>query len=214
MPLNILLVDDHRLIREGISQYLAGDETFKVVAEASNGIEALDELKEKKVDVALVDIRMPHMDGIELTKKIFSDYPDVKVIALTMLNDNLHIKKMMNAGALGYVLKNCSQSELKKAISTVSTRDTYYSPEVTETVMNAMMKKKGTSAIDMPLTEREKEVLKLIVEEQTNQEIADQLFISIRTVDAHKRNLLEKTGAKNLAGLVIYAINNGLVEDY
>jgi len=153
------------------------------------------------------------MDGIELTKEITSKYEDVKIIALTMMNDNLHIKKMMNAGASGYVLKNCSQAELKKAIETVTAGDTYYSPEVTETVMTALMKKRSKTAVNMPLTEREKEVLILVVEENTNQEIADKLFISQRTVDAHKRNLLEKTGSKNIAGLVVYAINNNLMGD-
>ena len=214
MPTNLLIVDDHNLIREGIVHYLDDDPEFAIVAEASNGVEALEELAKSQIDVALVDIRMPHMDGIELTKRIDKEFENVKVVALTMLNDNLHIKKMMNAGAAGYVLKNCSESELKKAIRTVASGESYYSPEVTETVMNAMMKKKSGSALDMPLTDREKEVLKLIVKERSNQEIADELFISIRTVDAHKRNLLEKTGSKNLAGLVIYAINHNLVEDF
>jgi DNA-binding NarL/FixJ family response regulator len=110
-------------------------------------------------------------------------------------------------------LKNCSEQELKKAIKTVMEGETYYSPEVTETVMNALMSKKPSAGIEVPLTDREVEVLKLVVKEHTNQEISDNLFISPRTVDAHKRNLLEKTGAKNVAGLVVYAINNNLIED-
>ena len=213
MPIGVLIVDDHPLIREGIASYLEDDNQFSLVGEASNGIEALEMLQGLKAKIALVDISMPHMDGIELTKKITADFPDVKVIALTMMNDNLHIKKMMNAGALGYILKNCNQTELKSAIKTVLKGETYYSPEVTETVMNALMRKKPSSGIDVPLTDREIEVLKLIVEENTNQEISEKLFISPRTVDAHKRNLLEKTGSKNVAGLVVYAINNNLVED-
>lgn len=214
MSIRILIVDDHKLIREGIDQYLQGDDKYQVVGDASEGIEALDFLKTNEVDLVLTDIRMPHMDGIELTEQVTKEFSDIKVVALTMMNDNNHIKKLMNAGAVGYVLKNCSESELKKAIDQVMEGETYYSPEVTETVMNALMKKKRTIATEMPLTTREKEVLDLIVKEFSNQEIADKLFISLRTVDAHKRNLLEKTGAKNVAGLVVYAINHNLVDAY
>ena len=213
MALKILIVDDHRLIREGIASYLEDDNNYELIGGADNGIEALEKLKSLKTDLALVDISMPHMDGIELTKNIVSEYPETKILCLSMMNDNMHIKKMMNAGANGYVLKNCSEQELKKAIKSVMEGETYYSPEVTETVMNALMSKKPSAGIEVPLTDREVEVLKLIVKEHTNQEISDNLFISPRTVDAHKRNLLEKTGAKNVAGLVVYAINNNLIED-
>jgi len=213
MAIRILLVDDHRLILEGIASYLEDNSDIELVGGASNGIEALDILKTSKVDLALVDISMPHMGGIELTKRMTSEYPETKVICLSMFNDNMNIKKMMNVGAKGYVLKNCSQEELKKAIKAVMGGETYYSPEVTETVMNALMNRKSTSELPVNLTDREVEVLKLIVEECSNQEISDKLFISARTVDAHKRNLLEKTGSKNVAGLVVFAINHNLVED-
>jgi DNA-binding NarL/FixJ family response regulator len=213
MAIRLLLVDDHRLILEGIASYLEDDNNLELVGGASNGIEALDLLKTSQVDLALVDISMPHMDGIELTKRMTSEYPETKIICLSMFNDNMNIKKMMNAGAKGYVLKNCSQDELKKAINTIVGGETYYSPEVTETVMNALMNKKATSEFQIVLTDREVEVLQLIVQECSNQEISDKLFISARTVDAHKRNLLEKTGAKNVAGLVVFAINHNLVED-
>ncbi len=213
MATRLLMVDDHRLIREGIIQFLENDEKYVISGEAADGIDALEFLNKNKVDLVLADISMPHMDGIELTKVITDKYPEIKVVALTIMNDNLHIKKIMNAGAVGYVLKNCSESELKKAIDTVMDGRTYYSPQATETVMNSLMSKKSSASVDMPLTTREKEVLELIVKENSNQEIADKLFISLRTVDAHKRNLLEKSGAKNIAGLVVYAINNNLVSD-
>ncbi len=213
MATRLLMVDDHRLIREGIIQFLENDEKYVISGEAADGIDALEFLEKNEVDLVLADISMPHMDGIELTKAITDKYPEIKVVALTIMNDNLHIKKIMNAGAVGYVLKNCSESELKKAIDTVMDGHTYYSPQATETVMNSLMSKKSSPSVDMPLTTREKEVLELIVKENSNQEIADKLFISLRTVDAHKRNLLEKSGAKNIAGLVVYAINNNLVSD-
>ncbi len=213
MTIKTLLVDDHRLIREGLAAYLEDDTKYELIGGASNGIEALEMMEKSTPDLVLSDISMPHMDGVELAEKITEKYPDSKIIALTMMNDNVHIKKMMNAGASGYVLKNCTEAELKKAIDLVLKGETYYSPQVTETVMKSLMKKKTNLIGEMPLTEREKEVLRLVVEENTNQEIADKLFISQRTVDAHKRNLLEKTGSKNIAGLVVYAINNNLVGD-
>lgn len=215
----ILLVDDHKVIRDGIKFYLESeDNLYNVIGEASNGQKALDFLKEQSVDLVLLDINMDEMDGITCAKEIKTLYPETKIIALSMLNENHHIKKMINAGASGYLLKNCDEEEIKSAIKTVMNNGTYYSPQVTETIMNSLGKKKtkGSSSgfiNEFPLTEREKEVLELIVKEFSNQEIADKLFISLRTVDAHKRNLLEKTGAKNIAGLVMFAINNQLFED-
>lgn len=215
--MKILLVDDHRLIRDAIHSYMEGDDEYEVVGEASHGQEAIRTLENTEVDVVLMDINMPIMGGLECTVEITKRWPDIKVLVLSMMSDNQHIKQMMGAGASGYVLKNCTEKELKKAIKTVYEGDTYYSSEVTEIVMTNLMKNNPTKTshlvVDMPLTEREKEVLELIIKEFTNNEIADKLFISNRTVDAHKRNLLEKTGAKNIAGLVMYAINNQLFED-
>ena len=215
--MKILLVDDHKLIRDAINSYLEDDEQFNVVGQVSNGQEAIDFLAGELVDVVMMDINMPVMDGVVATEEIVKLWPDVRVLALTMMNDNQHIKKMMNAGALGYVLKNCTEEEVKEALTVVATGETFYSEEVTETVMASMMKKKPMKSshmvVDIPLTEREKEVLRLIIKEYTNQEIADALFISPRTVDAHKRNLLEKTGSKNVAGLVLFAIDKQIFED-
>ena len=212
-----MLVDDHKLIRDAIYSYLDQDKEFDVVGQVSNGVEALEFLEQTSVDVVMMDINMPVMDGVDCTKEIVKRWPDVKVLALTMMSDNQHIKQMMNAGAVGYILKNCTEEEVKDALRTVYNGDTYYSSEVTETVMQNMMKrkplKKSHLVVDIPLTEREKEVLRLIIKEYTNQEIADELFISPRTVDAHKRNLLEKTDSKNVAGLVLYAIDKQLFED-
>ncbi len=204
--MKILLVDDHRLIRDAIRSYMDDDGGYEVVGEASHGQEAIRALEDTEVDVVLMDINMPIMDGLECTKEIKSRWPHIKVLTLSMMSDNLHIKQMMGAGASGYVLKNCTEKELKKAIDTVFEGDTYYSADVTEIVMANLV-------VDMPLTEREKEVLELIIKEHTNNEIADKLFISNRTVDAHKRNLLEKTGSKNVAGLVMFAIHNQVFED-
>jgi DNA-binding NarL/FixJ family response regulator len=215
--MKILLVDDHKLIRDALKSYMDDDDEFDIVDEAGNGQEALILLKTIKVDVVMLDISMPVMDGIVCAQEIRNLYPDIKVLALSMMNDNQFIKQMLAAGALGYILKNSGEEEIKKALRKVYAGESYYSAEVAETVMQNMMKggikRSNKLVVDLPLTTREEEVLHLIIKEYTNQEIADELFISPRTVDAHKRNLLEKTGSKNIAGLVLYALEKNLLED-
>jgi len=216
---NILLVDDHKIIREGIKYYLDGLENVTVVGEAQNGAQALEWLKTNSslVTIALLDIGMDGMNGIELCEQILQLYPDIKCIALSMFSEPHHIKQMMQAGAKGYLLKNSTQEELKEALESVSSGRNFFTSEVTNIVMSSMAgtNKKSYSkvSLEMPLTERELEVLELVMKEFSNNEIADTLFISPRTVDAHKRNLLEKTGSKNLAGLVMYAVQHRLFDD-
>ena len=215
--MKILLVDDHKFIIDALRSYMDVDDLFEIVDEAGNGQEALILLKTIKVDVVMLDISMPVMDGIVCAQEISNLYPEIKVLALSMMNDNQFIKQMLAAGALGYILKNSGEEEIKKALRSVYAGETYYSAEVAETVMQNMMKggikRSNKLVVDLPLTSREEEVLHLIIKEYSNQEIADELFISPRTVDAHKRNLLEKTGSKNIAGLVLYAIEKNLFED-
>jgi DNA-binding NarL/FixJ family response regulator len=217
--IKLFLVDDHKLIRDGIKAHFEDDDRFEIVGEANNGVNALEQLKGISVDVVLMDINMDIMDGIECTTHISQEHPEIKVLALTMLAENQHIKEMLKAGALGYMLKNATEQEIKQGISAVYNGSSFYSPEVTQTVMNSLSspistkKKKSRFEPQIPLTTREKEVLLLIIKEYSNQEIADELFISKRTVDAHKRNLLEKTGSKNVAGLVMYALNNQVYSD-
>ncbi|KXX71383.1 response regulator transcription factor [Flammeovirga sp. SJP92] len=214
-PIKLILVDDHIMIREGLKSFLHQDQ-FLIVGEANNGQEALELLKENEVNVVVTDIMMPEMDGIELSKAITREYPDVQVLALTMMNENYNIKKMLSAGAKGYVLKDCTQDDLRNAIKTVAQGKPFYSSEVTNIIMEGLSSipssKKRVSS-EIPLTGREKEILHLICKEYSNQEIANELFISTRTVETHKRNLLEKTGVKNVAGLVLYAIERKLFDD-
>ena len=213
---NILLTDDHKLIRDALKGYLDGADGLSVVAEASDGTEALEQLKQHAIDLVLMDINMEPMDGITATKSIRQHYPDVKVVALSMMKDTHQIKKMLAEGANGYLLKSCDQEEILTAIKTVMGGGQYFSAEVTQVVMSSLGSKPSkprTVSGAVPLSDREKEVLHLILKEYSNAEIAEQLFISPRTVDAHKRNLLEKTGAKNVAGLVLYAIHHQLFED-
>lgn len=209
----ILLVDDHKIIRDGLKLYFEGNDDYEVTAEAENGVEALEILSKQEFDLVVTDISMPEMDGITLVQQIKEKYPDQKVMALTMMGENQHIKHMLAAGVNGYILKNSDKSEILKAINTILNGENYYSGSVTKIIMDGIAgKKKPTQrlTLETPLTTREKEVLKLIVKENSNKEIADQLFISMRTVDAHKRNLLEKTGCKNIAGLVVYALEHNI----
>lgn len=215
-PIKILLVDDHKMIRDGLKSYLEDDDQFEIVDEASNGKEAMEKLGQISAEVVLTDIMMPEMDGITLCKEIANTHPDKKVIALTMMGERQYIKQMLNNGAQGYILKDCSEEEIKRAIRQVYEGKSYYSEDVTDIIMEdlrGIKKPKSNVVMEMPLSDREKEVLHLIIKEHSNQEIADKLFISVRTVDAHKRNLLEKTGSKNVAGLVLYAIERKLFSD-
>jgi len=212
--IRVVIADDHKLIRVGLNAILQLESDVEVVAEAENGIEVAAILKEKVVDVILMDIDMGIPNGIDTTYKIKSDFPDVKVLAITQHEERDYILKMLEAGASGYLLKNCGRDELLAAIHAVVNGDSYFSQSVSATLLKAITDlksaPKSSSKADNPLSDREIEVLRLIVQEYSNVEIAEKLFISVRTVDTHRRNLLEKLQAKNTAGLVKYAIEKGL----
>lgn len=211
---NILLVDDHDIVRDGIQMLLEDEVGFKIAAEAENGDEALEACEEHDIDLIIMDINMPGMNGIEATEKIKETYPEIKVLALTMMDEDQHIRQMIEAGASGYILKSSDKIELVKAISTIIDGKHYFSDDATQSVMMDLVKGTTENQQSDPgnITDREKEVLELIVQQYTNQEIAEELYISTRTVDAHRRNLLQKTGSKNTAGLVTYAIKHDLVD--
>lgn len=211
--IKILLVDDHNIVRDGIKLMLEPQAGIDVAAEAGNGKEALKILKNQHIDLIIMDVNMPEMDGVTATKAVKEEYPDVKVLALTMSDDDLHIRQMIQAGASGYIMKSARRSDLKDAILTIMDGRHYFSNEATQSIMMDLVKSKGKTTDPDPIhiTDRELEILELIVKEHTNQEIAERLFISARTVDAHRRNLLQKTGARNTAGLVKYAFQHNLI---
>jgi len=209
----IAVVDDHEIVRDGIQILLEDEPGFEIVGEAKTGKEAVELCKSQKVDLVVMDITMPEMDGIQATKIIKEKNPEIKVLALTMLSEDQHIRKMIKAGASGYILKSSGKEELIKAVNKIMDGQHYFSDGATQSILKELVNpvvSKVKSTEMASLTDRELEILKLIVDEYTNQEIADELFISVRTVDAHRRNLLQKTGAKNTAGLVKYAIENKL----
>jgi DNA-binding NarL/FixJ family response regulator len=211
--IKVLLADDHKIVRDGIKLMLEPQAGIHVVAEGANGEEVLHILKDTLVDLVVMDINMPEMDGIRTTRKIKEKFPDVKVLALTMSNDDLHIRQMIQAGASGYIMKSAGRSELKEAILSIMNGKHYFSDEATHSIMMDLVKGKGkaSSSEVVHITDRELEILELIIKEYTNQEIAEKLYISSRTVDAHRRNLLQKTGARNTAGLVKYAFQHNII---
>ncbi len=211
--IKLLVVDDHKLVREGIIAMLRNNNRLEIVAEADNGRQALEFIQMHSVDIVLMDINMPEMDGIETTTAIGKNYPEVKVLGISMHKDEVNIIAMLKAGASGYILKNSDKHTLHKAIMQVHSGNTFFPPDVAEIVMNHhLQKKRRTIPKEEVLTNREKEVLYWIVEGLTNSEIAEKLFISKRTVDSHRNNLLEKLNAKNTAALVKYAVKYGIAD--
>jgi len=213
--IRVLLVDDHKIVRDGIKLMLEPQPGIDVVAEADSGNKVSSVLQDNPVDVIIMDINMPDMSGIEATKLVKDNHPQIKVLALTMSSDDSHIRQMVQAGASGYIMKSAGRDELTRAIHDVMEGKHYFSDQATQSIMMDLVKNKGKPSTAEPIhiTERELEVLQLIVKENTNQEIAEKLYISPRTVDAHRRNLLQKTGSRNTAGLVKYAFQQGLVNN-
>lgn len=213
--IKVLIADDHKIIRVGLRGILDKANEVEIVGEAEDGNQVMDLLKTIVTDVVLMDIDMGRSSGIETTRKVKASFPDVRVLALTMHEEQDHIIQMLEAGANGYLLKNTGSEELVAALHAVANGDSYFSNTVSATLLKALTNLKAKSkqkpSKDIPLSDREIEVLKLIAQECTNSEIAERLFISIRTVDTHRRNIIEKLQVKNTAGLVKYAIEKALI---
>ena len=221
MPLKVYIADDHQLFIEGVKALLRDAENIKIEGEAENGEALLKLLESKPADVVLMDINMPVMTGLDTTKEMHKRYPDVKVLALTMFDDTLHISEMIKAGASGYLLKNAGKEELINAITRVARGEKYVSNEVSVKIIENMFNK-DSSNINSPqqgttrkaeLTRRELEIIRLIAKEHTNNEIAAILNNSPMTIITHRKNLLRKIGVKNTAGLIKYAIQHGLLDE-
>lgn len=214
--MKILIADDHAMFVDGIESILVTESDIDIVGRCYTGQSVLDFVKEKEVDIILLDVNLPDINGIEVCKESLKMRPSLKILAITMFNEESFVQEILNNGAKGYILKNTGREELLKAIRTVSTGESYFSKEVTEIIMKGLMSKRKsnnkTAAIFPKISRREKEVLKLIVEEFTTQEIADNLYISLKTVESHRSSLLAKLNARNSAGLVRVAIENNLID--
>lgn len=202
--MNLLIADDHTLFIEGLSMLVSRIEDVHVVGDAKNGKEVIEHCENQKVDLILMDLEMPEMGGIEATEIIKRDFPNIKIVAVTMLHDYNTIKKALRSGMDGYVVKNLGISELQKAIETVMNGHIYMSPEITTILALGVAGRKPNQAYVPDLTKREKEVIKLIIDGLTNDTIAEKLFLSPLTVSTHRKNVLSKLNLKNTAMLVKY----------
>ena len=209
----VLLVDDHALFRNGLKTLLGIGGGVEVVGEASDGVEFLAMLGDLQPDVVLLDISMPGMNGIDAAVEALRRYPALRIITLSMYGEEDYYFKMVSAGVKGFVLKNSDIDEVQEAIRTVCGGGTYFSQELLQNLVSNLRYSSGTqSGEPADLSGRELEILPMICKGMSNQEIGDRLFISKRTVDKHRANILAKTNCKNTANLVAYAIKNGLVE--
>jgi DNA-binding NarL/FixJ family response regulator len=212
--IKVFIVDDHDLFREGVKFVLSATDDFDVVGDACNGAVFLDKLKTVCPDIILMDIDMPVMNGFEATEKAISTYPSLKIVCLSMHGDQGHYLKMIELGVKGFVLKDAGILQLKDAIRDVNQGGNYFSQEL---LMNIILKKQTTPQgeqlrIKLDISERELHVLQLICKAYSNKQIADELFISPKTVEGHKAKLMDKTGTANSVALVLFALKNHLVE--
>jgi len=212
---NILIADDHAMFADGIASILKNEDTIKVVGRCLDGPSVIEFLKANPVDILLLDVNLPGMSGIDVCKEVTTNFKSTKVLAISMFNEESFVTEILNNGAMGYILKNTGREELFLAINTVLSGKSYFSDDVTQTIMKGLMKQRTASKQSKPelpkISRRETEVLGLIMKEFTTQEIADELFISLKTVESHRSNLLAKLNARNTAGLVRIAMENNLI---
>ncbi|OQX80005.1 MAG: hypothetical protein B6D61_02650 [Bacteroidetes bacterium 4484_249] len=211
--IKVLIADDHQILIEGLKATLLDIDDITVVAEANDGYQVLKILESQaEVDVILMDINMPKLDGLECTKMVSKKFPDIKVIALTQYSEKRFVKRMIKYGASGYLLKDTSQHILETAIKKVHDGGKYFSDQHTLQLVNLELKKEDTKSLFPKLTGREIEILDLIGKEFSSTEIAGRLNISFHTVESHRSNLMLKAGVKNTAGLIRWAVRNDLIE--
>ena len=207
----LLIADDHQIVIDGVKLMLRNQKAIRVVGEAHNGYQLLDILTQNgDVDMVLLDINMPKMSGIDCCRRITRNFPDISVVALTMLGEYSMIRDMLEAGAKGYLLKNSGHRELLDCIQAVSNGGTYYHPEVAKTILDGKPDERYKTT-EVVLTRRELQVLRLIIDEHTTADIAEELNIGFGTVETHRRNIIQKLGVKNTAGMVRVALEKGLV---
>lgn len=210
MTRRIVLVDDHSLFRNGLRGLLERQEGYRVVGEAGSGEEFLALLDTLEADVVFMDFSMPGLDGAQTTERALARRPGLRIITLSMFGEESYYSRMVEAGARGFLLKDSDIGDVLEAVETVMEGGSYFSPQLLSSLTGHMRSRED--AADDQLSSREREILVAVCRGLSNQEIADELFISKRTVDKHRANILEKTGCKNTASLVVYAIRNGIVE--
>jgi two-component system, NarL family, response regulator NreC len=219
-PIRVLLADDHDILREGLKALLSMQGDVAIVGEAFTGREAVELAERLKPDVVLLDVSMPELDGLEACRRIRAHYPQVQVLLLTMHEREDYLRQALEAGAAGYLVKRTAAAELRLAVRAVAHGDTFLSPSMARTlVRNYLSLREDGAAADASmadpyesLSSREREVLKLVAEGCTNQDVAEQLVLSVKTVQAHRAHLMEKLGLRDVTHLVRYAVRRGLVD--
>ncbi|NOX86600.1 MAG: response regulator transcription factor [Chlorobi bacterium] len=209
--IRVFIVDDHEIFRNGLKLVFSRCKDFEVVNEAGSGEEFLEKMNACDFDVVLMDIKMQGMNGIEAAANAIERNPGIKILVLSTFGEEEFLHQIINAGARGFLLKNVDKETLFNAIRLVHNDQNYFSPELLPFFTNKFLEKQETDDTEALLTRRELEILQLIAEGFSNAEIAEKLFISIRTVDTHKNNLISKTGSKNVVSLLIYAIKNKII---
>ncbi|MCP4609870.1 MAG: response regulator transcription factor [Planctomycetes bacterium] len=211
MTVRVLMVDDHKIVRQGLCSLINNEADMEVVGEAGDGRMAIKLTHELKPDVIVMDVNMPGMDGIDATRRILNDISDVKIVALSMYPKKSFVVEMLKAGALGYILKDAAFDELVKAIKIVMTSKTYLCPKATNIIVDDYIQDPhGNSSVDTLLTSREIEILKLLANGKQSKEIALLLNLSVKTIDASRRHIMQKLNIESIAELVKYAIREGL----
>jgi DNA-binding NarL/FixJ family response regulator len=206
--IGVILCDDHAIFRQGMRVTLESSESLEILGEAENGEECLDLVSEVHPNVVFLDINMPVMDGIECLKRLKDEYPEVKVVALTQYDEKRFIKQMLKYGADGYILKTTSRKEMLKAIETVMSGGVYLAEEADKQMQGLKTAGEGSSLFP-DLSDREKEVIRLMCEGLSTREIAERVHLSVHTIESHRSNVFKKVGVTNVAGLVRWAVNNG-----
>ncbi len=215
MLTRIIVVDDHKIVRDGLSSLIEKQPNMELIGQAKDGREALAMVRSKRPDVVVMDVSMPVLNGIDATRAILEEFPATKVIILSMHSDKRFVSGALQAGASGYLLKECAFKELRHALEAVICNQTYLSPQIAKTVVSDYrnhLEQQGAVKDRKSLTTREREVLQLIAEGYRTKDIAERLHVSVKTVEARRRRIMEKLAIDSVPGLVKYAIREGLTE--
>lgn len=210
MSIRILIADDHQLFREGIVNLLSASPQIEIVSQAENGEEAIEKAKKLRPAIVIMDLSLPIINGVDATRILYNELPDTRVLVLSMHADKYYIKAALEAGAYGYLYKNCTYNQLIEGINSIHQGKKYLSNEITEVLIRDYINKEDVQEHRAKLSERELEILKLLANGKKTSEISDMLFISVKTVGTHKQHILEKLNLKSTADLVKYAIKKGI----